>query len=54
MFLRVISFDFKSVPKIITFSMLNVKTTLINAEDQNNTYKAIKDMPEVRNTSVHL
>ena len=24
--------------------MLKVKTTLINAEDQNNTYKTIKDM----------
>ena len=43
-----------SVPKILNFSMLKVKTTLINAEGQNNTYKTIKDMLKVRNTSRHL
>ena len=34
--------------------MLKVKTTLINAEGQNNTYKTIKDKLKVRNTSGHL
>ena len=43
--------------------MLKVKLTLINAEgqsntwnpeDQNNTYKTIKDILKVRNTSRHL
>ena len=29
----------KSVPKILNFSMLRFKTTLINIEGQNNTYK---------------
>ena len=30
---------FKSVPKILNFTALEVKTTLINAKGQNNTYK---------------
>ena len=34
--------------------MLKVKTTLINAEGQNNIYKTIKDMLKVKNTSIHL
>ena len=34
--------------------MLKVKTTLKNAEDQNNTYKRIKDMLKVRNISRDL
>ena len=38
---------FKSVPKISNFSMLMVKTTLINAKSQNNTYKTINDMLKV-------
>ena len=32
--------------------MLKVKTTLTNAEVQNNTYKTMKDMLKVRNTSM--
>ena len=34
--------------------MLKVKTILINAEGQNNTYKTIKDMLKVSNTSRYL
>ena len=34
--------------------MPKVKTTLINAEDRNNTCKTTKGMPKVRNTSRNL
>ena len=34
--------------------MLKVKTTLINAEGQNNTSKIIKGMLKLRNTTRHL
>ena len=32
--------------------MMKVKTVLTNVEGQNNTYKTIKDMLKVRNTSM--
>ena len=44
----------KSVPKTLNFSMLKVKTTLINNEGQKNTYKTIRNMLKVRNTLRHL
>ena len=61
MFSMVVNFNldlklpiFNLVPKILNFSVLKVKTTLINAEGQNNTFKTTKVMPKVRNTSRHF